>query len=115
MYEKAYNIIMLQNVKATRSDLHGYKLIVKTHLVSSFLSQVSYTWKLLLKIIPGTVYGVVTDLSKILTVMNDSVDDIPVQVMDILYSSTVLKSSAAPAFRNIPAAMEALCISKRFI
>lgn len=108
---------MLQNVKATRSDLHGYKLIVKTHLVSSFLCQVSYTWKLnlLLKVIPGTVYGVVTDLSKILTVRNDSVDDVPVQVMYILYSSTVLKSSAAPAFRNIPAAMEVFRINKRFI
>lgn len=108
---------MLQNVTATRSDLHGYKLIVKTHLVSSFLCQVSYTCKLnlLLKVIPGTVYGVVTDLSKILTVRNDSVDDVPVQVMYILYSSTVLKSSAAPAFRNIPAAMEVFCISKRFI
>lgn len=108
---------MLQNVKATRSDLHGYKLIVKTHVVSSFLCQVSYTWKLnlLLKVIPGTVYGVVTDLSKILTVRNDSVDDVPVQVMYILYSSTVLKSSAAPAFRNIPAAMEVFRINKRFI
>lgn len=61
-----------------------------------------------LRVIPGTVYGVVTDLSKILIVRNDSIEEVPVHVTNILYSSVVLKSSSASAFRNTPAAKKTI-------